>query len=202
MKNVASIFIIALLLCPAVLSASSRDDAAYYATRARLEKKTSIDFRETALPDVLEYLRRVADVNIVLDEEALFGRDARDIFVTLRLRNVRVRTILKFLTEKIDMRYAIIDGVIFISDHIEEPTYLRIYDVRDLLATVPDFGLAGTGVGEGAAAGTAGAGLETGRPGIGGGGGERAPGGAGGTDSVQAAAEELIALIKDVLDIE
>ena len=203
MKKVLTSFAIFLLLTPLAAGVSFRESADDKATRAKLEKRVSINFTKAPLPDVVEFLRQVLDVNIVLDEEALWGRDPRDVLVTLRLRRVRARTILKFLMRKIDMKYAVIDGVIFISDEISEPTYLRIYDVRDLVAPIPDFAGAGGGRGQGTTEQGLGAGAGGGAGGVGGGGGGRRSFGGGGTTlSVQDAGEALVNLIITMLQLE
>jgi len=201
MKRVFASFVIFLLLTPLAAGTFFRESADDRATRAKLEKRISINFSKAPLPDVVEYLRQVLDLNIVLDEEALWGRDPRDVLVTLRLRRVRARTILKFLVRKVDMKYAVIDGVIFISDEIREPTYLQIYDVRDLIATVPDFGGAATGRGQpqtqqgpGAGGGLYGAGR--------GGGGRTSLGAGGSAASLQDAGQALVNLIISMLQLE
>ena len=118
-------------------------------TRAKLQKRISVEFKEAPLSDVVEFLRSVLDVNIILDRDSIYGRQVEDIPVTLKLRHVRAETLLRFLTRKADIKYTIIDGVVFISADVVEPVYLRIYDVRDLIFTVPDFGeLAGTTSGQ------------------------------------------------------
>jgi len=109
-------------------------------TRAKLQKRISVDFNEVPLGDVVEFLRSVLDVNIILDSESIYRQEPENILITLKLHEVRARTLLKFLTRYADMKYSIIDGVIFISPDIIEPVYLRLYDVRDLIFTVPDFG--------------------------------------------------------------
>jgi len=124
------------------LDRSPEDQATY----ALLEKKGDFNFTEARLEDVVEYIRSVYDVNIVIDQDALWLR-GEEILVTLPLKDVPLKTALKFMLEPKDLKYTVRDGIIFIStpERIEEDVIMYTYDVRDLVATIPDFGEAAGG---------------------------------------------------------
>jgi len=147
--TVATVLFVLAALSPGLLAARF-EPFENRITRAKLQKRISVDFNEVPLTDVVEFLRSVLDVNIILDSDSIYRREPEDILITLKLHNVKSRTLLRFLTKKADMKYSIIDGVIFISPDIVEPVYLRFYDVRDLIFTVPDFGSLAGGEGQGA----------------------------------------------------
>jgi len=176
---------------------------------AELEKRSDFDFMEARLQDVIEFIMSTYDINIVLDEQALEWR-GEDVFINLKLKNVPLKTAFKFMLEPNDLKYIVKDGLIFIStpEEIQEEKHMITYDVRDLVASIPDFsGGGGGGLG---ATGTTGT---TGTTGGGGGAAGQQLGGGGGTTtggtttgggeglaealSPSEAADQLIQIIQD-----
>lgn len=124
----------------------------------QLDKRVSFDFLDTPLADVVAFLQNLTSVNMVVDPGAVEGDD---IPVTLKVSDMKLGAALDWILRLVNLQYAFQDEAIFIStkERIKQPETLRIYDVRDLLAIIPDY--SGTGL-----------------PSIGGGGG----GGGGGGD--------------------
>jgi hypothetical protein len=97
----------------------------------------SFSFTDQPLQEALDFLGTLGGVNIVLDRRQ--AEDAQT--VTLKLSNVTLRTALKFLTEQVELRWIVRDGLVFISDEEgtrQEPV-TAVYEVGDLLVQPPDF---------------------------------------------------------------
>ena len=195
-------------------------------TNAHLEKIIDVSFEDAPLDMVIDFLRSVGDINIFLDERALQGRAPSEIRVNLKLRQVRLRTVVEFVALLSGLKTTVKNGVVVFSDEegAREPLYRVTYDVRDLIIRVPDFagpGLeigggtvgtqlgvpgAGAGVGAGVGAGGLGGGLGVGIGGGGGGGVSFSPYGTGETPSgygpaasPDEAGEELVRLIEETI---
>ncbi|HUU43376.1 MAG TPA: hypothetical protein VMX57_06325, partial [Planctomycetota bacterium] len=107
--------------------------------RQQLEETiVSFTFNEQPVKEALDFLQTLGNVNIVLDAARL---DEPDKTITLKLNNVPLQTAIKLLTEQINMRYVIRDGIVFISNDegVKMPPETGTYDVRDLLAEIPNF---------------------------------------------------------------
>ncbi|MBI2190986.1 MAG: hypothetical protein HYU36_03240 [Planctomycetes bacterium] len=109
----------------------------------QMEKRVSFDFVDTPLQDVMAFLQNLTGVNIVLDPQATGGGDAS---VTLRVNDMRLSAAMEWILRLVNLKYVLRDEAIYIStsDRLEEAGVMRIYDVRDLLAQIPDF--QGTGL--------------------------------------------------------
>ncbi|MDP6112683.1 MAG: hypothetical protein QGF00_21630 [Planctomycetota bacterium] len=124
----------------------------------QLDKRVSFDFLDTPLADVVAFLQNLTGVNMVVDPGAVEGDD---IPVTLKVGDMKLGAALDWILRLVNLQYAFQDEAIFIStkERIKKPETLRIYDVRDLLAIIPDY--SGTGlpsIGEGGGGGGGGGG--------------------------------------------
>ena len=99
------------------------------AVKKALAKQISIEAVSMPLGDVAAYLRQVAGLNIVLDQ------DVADKTVELRLRNASVESVLAWVTKLTDLSYAVRGGVVYIGpvEKMAGKAVVRIYDVSDLL---------------------------------------------------------------------
>ena len=95
------------------------------------ETRVTVAFNETPVLEALDRLHALGKVNIVVDRPRF--EEAKT--VTLRLADVRLGMALTLITEQIGMKFAVRDGVAFISDeaNLTEPPVRAVYDVRDLL---------------------------------------------------------------------
>ena len=149
-----------------------------------MEKKVSFDFLDTPLADVVAFLQNLTGVNMVIDPNATEGDDVP---VTLKVNDMRLGAALDWILRLCDLSYALKDEVVYVStkDRIKDKENLHIYDVRDLLARIPDY--SGTGlpsIGEG---------------GSGGGGGDDLFGGGEGGDGESFTGEDLVDFIKETV---
>ncbi|KPJ51922.1 MAG: hypothetical protein AMS16_07135, partial [Planctomycetes bacterium DG_58] len=107
--------------------------------RQQLEETiVTFTFNEQPLAEAIDYLQTLGSVNIVPDRSKLEDPDQT---ITLKLANVPLGTAIKLLAEQLGLRYVIRDGIVFISDEegIKRPLETNTYDVRDLVADIPNF---------------------------------------------------------------
>jgi hypothetical protein len=148
----------------------------------QLDEPTRMDFEETPLDEVVDYLKEFHGIEIQLDTKALdevgIGSDTP---VTSRVRGISLRSGLRLMLKAVDptLTYAIQNEVLMITtrEAAEENLVTRVYPVADLVLPITLSGFAGSGgfSGGGAAAGFGGGGF-----GGGGGGGAGFGGGFGG----------------------
>ncbi|WP_197531434.1 VWA domain-containing protein [Posidoniimonas corsicana] len=141
-----------------------------------------LDFLDTPLEEVVDFLRTEYEIEIQLDETALddlgIGTDEP---VTVNLRNISLRSALRLMFKQLELTYVIADEVLLITTEEEAETRLtvRVYNVGDLVidkTPIPALGGAGGG---GGGFGGGGGGLGGGGGGFGGGGGGLGGGGGG-----------------------
>lgn len=112
--------------------------------------KVSTDFKDTSLDEVVEFLRELAGVNIMVDP----ALKEKNIQVTLKVKDVSVRTVLNLIAEMNSIGWKYREEVLYLTtpDKLKEDVVLKIYDVQDLLAPIRHFpgaeiGLTEEGVG-------------------------------------------------------
>lgn len=110
----------------------------------------SINFDSLPLSDVMDYIRDVADINLVVNWDSLakigVGKDTP---VTMKLRNVSLGRVLDIILDsisagqsKLDRAYCMIDGnvmTIGTGHDFNEKTSTGTFDIADLLMPIPDF---------------------------------------------------------------
>ena len=105
-----------------------------------LAKPISFDFIATPLDDVVAFLRNMMKVNIVVDKNAVEGRD---LDVTLKQQDVKFKNALDWIVRLLEMNYTLQDGAIFISTAerigATKKTTTKFYDVTDLTLEIRDF---------------------------------------------------------------
>ena len=130
--------------------AEERNDPKNAAVRARLEKVIpEVSFDNAPLGDAVDFFRDAVGANIFVNWNALqrvgVGRDSR---VSARFREIKAAKALTIILDSLTpaprrpLGYSIDDGVVTVStleDVRDAHTVTRVYDVRDLLVTIPDF---------------------------------------------------------------
>ena len=107
--------------------------------RQQLEETVvSFAFADQPVKEALDFLQTLGRVNIVADWPKFVDPNQT---VTLKLGNVTLETALKLLTEQLGKKFVIREGVVFISDEtgVRLPPETVVYEVRDLLASLPEF---------------------------------------------------------------
>ncbi len=88
----------------------------------------SFEFLDIPLRDVVVFLREKTNINMIIDAEA------RDASITLKLKDIPLRTALRYILPK-GYEYVIEGDIIHI---YRQKMELRIYDVRDILINLDD----------------------------------------------------------------
>lgn len=142
-----------------------------------------LDFADTALEEVVDYLRDEYQIEIQLDEQGLDDLGlAADEPITVNLRNISLRSALRLMLKPLELTYVIDDEVLLITSEDEALTRLsvKVYPVADLVLPIQTPQVSGIGGGGGGGQGGGGGGLGGGGGGQGGGGGGGGFGGGGG----------------------
>ncbi len=103
--------------------------------------KTSLDFTEAELTDVIDFLQQLTQINFVIDRRVYENARPEDLKVTIQLKEVPLRTALRVILNQRGLTAEYKDGVLLIlpKSALEEQIYLRMYDVRDLMFKIKDF---------------------------------------------------------------
>ncbi|MGO9111411.1 MAG: MG2 domain-containing protein [Thermoguttaceae bacterium] len=118
----------------------SADEAAERRIREALNSPTQIEFVETPLKDVIDYVRKLHHIEIQLDSAALkeSGID-ESASVTKNLKGISLRSALKLLLDELQLKYVIHNGVLLITSptKAESDDYMqtRAYPVTDLVVS-------------------------------------------------------------------
>jgi hypothetical protein len=104
-----------------------------------LNATISVNFKDTKLEDVIEYLQTATGQPILLDKEALKDVEASyDTPISIRVKGVTVRTVLRRILADIGMNYIIRDEAILVTSaqKARDIMITRRYYVGDLLANM------------------------------------------------------------------
>ena len=151
-----------------------------------LKSPTQLEFIETPLQDVIDFLKDFHQIEIQIDQRALddvgIGTDTP---ITRNLKGITLRSALRLLLRDLDLTYVIQDEVLLITTPEEAETRLstKVYPVADLVLPINPMAVSGMGGGMGMMGGMGGGmgGMGGGMGGMGGmGGGMGGMGGMGG----------------------
>jgi len=126
---------LAAMLAAAIFSTAAAQDRAPV-TRRLESVKVTVDFQNASLSSVVDYFRDATGLDFVL-HHAL----AADSRVTLRLKDVSLRTALKLALRGCGASAVLRDGVIVIGprETLAPPMQTRLHDIRDLTFILRDF---------------------------------------------------------------
>jgi len=121
---------------------NTQDQDAATAMQAKLMKKVSVNFKDEPFLDVVQYMRDVADVNILVDPAVV--AQARPV-KGFQVVNMELRNVLKWLLQFEKLDYRVRNGAIFISDAagLAEKPIMMLHNIADLTHQVKDFGTKG-----------------------------------------------------------
>ncbi len=146
-----------------------------------LDEKTELDFADTPLKDVMDYIKERHHIEVQFDQNALKNAnppiDPSQTLITRSLKGVTLRSALKLILSEYNLTYVVKDEVLMITskDEADKVMVTKVYPVGDLVMPIDVLGNGNTG-GSGASSGFGGGG----GGGIGGGGGGGFGGGGGG----------------------
>ncbi len=132
---------IAVLLCLAASILSAGDDPLRDEIVSKLNNtKVSLDFRETQLSDVIDFIREMTGINIVIDPQ-VNELDPEKLKITVRVDDLQLGATLRLVLGLRDLTAVYRDGVLLVvtKASLGEEVYTQIYDVHDLLQPITDF---------------------------------------------------------------
>lgn len=103
----------------------------------QLDKEITLDFSDTDLADVVAFLQKVSDANIVLDNKVA----ATSKVVSIRVEKMKLSHVLKHIMTLTQLSYALRNEAIFISNSegVRGDLFMKLYDVRDLTHGMSSF---------------------------------------------------------------
>jgi hypothetical protein len=101
-----------------------------------LTQKVTVDFKETPIDQVADFLRQITGANIVVAP----GVTALGTTITLKAADMTLGNVLTWIKTLGAIHIGFLHGAIFLSDKpIEGDTVTRMYDVSDLVLVLKDF---------------------------------------------------------------
>lgn len=116
-------------------------ETAEAAIERALQAKTSCEFADAPLSDVVEYFRDLQKVNIVIDQKALEGaRVDPTTPVTFKVNGVTFRSAIELALRPLKLTWTIHNEVLLITtpDEAGKLVTTKVYEVADLLAAPPE----------------------------------------------------------------
>ena len=104
----------------------------------QLEQEVTLDFQDTDLVDVIDFLQRITSVNIVLDPQVIAAAPPP---VTLRVEAMKLRFVFDFIMKLTGLNYTLRDEAIFVSNAagLRGDVFMKLYDIRDLTHAMASF---------------------------------------------------------------
>ncbi|MCC6740454.1 MAG: hypothetical protein IT452_15525 [Planctomycetia bacterium] len=124
----------ALSTSTAIEPESAVDQSAARSYEQFLSRRISMDFSETPFSEVLEYLREVGAMNVMVDPQVNRDEGVGEYKVSLKLKDIEIRTALMLLAGMWDLGYGLRDeAVVFTRRDQVLHHRVELYDVRDIL---------------------------------------------------------------------
>lgn len=111
--------------------------------RERLEEEISMDFSESPLNEVVEFIRNRTGINMIIDPSVYKDfPDPQSLQIDIAVNNLKLTSLLNVILDMKGLAYRIDTGgvlVISTKKRVEETPLLRLYNVRDLTGKLNDF---------------------------------------------------------------
>jgi len=103
--------------------------------------KISLDFKDTNLSEVIDFLHEVTGINFVLSKSVQEKARSGELKVDIKLEDLPLRTALKLLLNLQDLTLVYKKGVLMVETKEERGSEMdmQLYDVKDLLMKIRDF---------------------------------------------------------------
>ncbi len=103
--------------------------------------RLTVDFRGASLEEALDYIRDAANINIVVHAAVAETLSEDEQTVTLKLRKLRLKSILKLMLEGKGLTAIYKEGVLLVlpKEKFKRKKITRMYDVADILFKITDF---------------------------------------------------------------
>ncbi len=103
--------------------------------------KVSLDFRETPLADVMDFVRELSGINILVDPRVYEEVDPAKLVLTVKVDDLQLGSALRLVLGLRDLTAVYREGVLLVvtKSSLQDEVYTRMYDVHDLLQPITDF---------------------------------------------------------------
>jgi hypothetical protein len=101
------------------------------------ERRATLDFADTPIPEALAQIARLAKVSIIMDPAAY-----KSTTVTMQVIDLPLKLALDWVMSFTNLSYTVKDGVVFVTTHenvTKSNVELRVYDVSDFNRTARDY---------------------------------------------------------------
>jgi len=144
MKTLLATLILGLLALPAVAqeSTTTESDPRKLEVVNKLNTmRVSVDFANNTLEEAIAFLRDYTSLNIVIDAEVYKSQSEDQLKVTLKVKDLLLKSVLKLMLSSRELTAMYKEGVILVvpKGKIDKSVTLQLYDVRDLLVKIQDF---------------------------------------------------------------
>jgi len=142
MKTMLGAAVLLLAGAPALAQESEESDPRKAEVVRKLSSmKISMDFVDRPMEEVLSFLRDFSGLNIVVDAEVSQSLGEDQLKVTMRVKELTLKSVLKLMLSSKNLTATYKEGVILIvpKGKVDKAVVLQIYDVRDLLVKIQDF---------------------------------------------------------------
>ena len=104
----------------------------------QLEQEITLDFQDQDLAEVISFLQKVTNANIVLDPKVLAASPPP---ITLKVDRMKLKYVLDFIMKLTALSFTLRDEAIYVSNAagLRGDFYMKIYDVRDLTHAMQSF---------------------------------------------------------------
>ncbi len=134
----------AVLLAGTLATPSWADDADDVKAKIlnRLENtKISLDFNDTSLEEVIDFLHEVTNINFVLSKDVREKAKNGELKVDVKLSELQLKAALRLVLSMHDLTAVYRNGVVVIETKEERGSEvaMKMYDVKDLMMKIEDF---------------------------------------------------------------
>ncbi len=139
MKLIAALAVVAM--CGSTFAQEDPIDPARRVREKLGTMRISLDFNKARLDEVIAYFQEYSGLNFHLDADARAKESEDAERVTIRLKDVTLRTALKLVLAPRELGCVYRDGVILVTTKAKlgNQTVTRVYDIRDLTFRIQDF---------------------------------------------------------------
>lgn len=117
------------------------DDGTKDDVKKRLDALISLDVNNKPFDEVLDIIRERSQLNIILENEARDKIVEQGENVSIKLDNVKLRSAMKLVLAQKNLGAIYRGGALVVmpKENIKKKVYVKIYNIQDLLMTIPDF---------------------------------------------------------------
>ncbi len=143
MKTTLTAAFLAALAAPALAQEGGADlDTKHAEVVNKLNTmRITVDFKDNSLDEAIGFIRDFSGLNIVIDGEVSTKYTPDQLKVTMRVKDLLLKSCLKLMLSARELTATYKEGVILVvpKGRTDKNLALQIYDVRDLLVKLQDF---------------------------------------------------------------